>query len=245
VTLAAVLNCGHGGGDGPDGRQLRRLRRPQASAGVHTVTKPVHIPANPNDFSKYLEEISEIFDANLRLPDWPFRVPSGYVSICQFDDVLGSRLVPVLEALSTIHGDTNITLVVLEPDPSYYLGEYSYLPGFRVERESLTDGYWAGLSYEPEGDPTGAIAYTANVVAVVGSSRAWAVWGQRDWELSLVLAPSEIGEPLRRSLPFLNAREARGDFRGPSGWVKPLSETEMATFLRNVEERGAGRRLDS
>ncbi len=210
------------------------------------MTKPVHVPANANEFAAYLEKVSEIFDTNLRLPDWPFRAPSGYVSICQFDDVLGSRFVPVLQELSATYGDSEITLAVLEPDPSYYWRAYSHFPGFRLQRESLTDEkYWAALSYEPKGDPTGAVAYTANVVAVVGSSGAWAVWGQRDWELSLVLAPSEIGDRLRSSLPFVDAREALGDFRGPSGWVKPLSETEIATFLRNVEERGAGTRLDS
>jgi hypothetical protein len=210
------------------------------------VTDEAHVPPTSDDFTTFLSEISEVVDANSRLPDWPFLAPSGYVSICQFGLVLGTPFVPVLQELSAIYGDSEVTLAVLEPNPSYYLRAYSHFPGFRIESESLTDEvYWAALSYEPGGDPTGAIAYTADVVAAVGSSRSWAVWGQRDWEVALVLARTEIRDRLRRSLPFVNAREALGELRGPSGWVKPLTEIEIATFLRNVEERGAGTRLGS
>jgi hypothetical protein len=204
------------------------------------VTGKVHIAKSADEFAACMAEVTEAVDVSSRLPDWPFLAPSGYVSICEFSRLLGSDFVPVLQELAASHGDNEITLVVLEPDPSYYRRAYSHFPGFRIESESLTDeAYWAALSYEPKGDPTGAVAYTADVVAVVGSSRAWAVWGQRDWELALVLAPSEIGDRLRRSLPFVNAREALGDFRGPSGWVKPLTETEIATFLRNIDQRGS------
>jgi hypothetical protein len=187
-----------------------------------------------------LAEVLEAVDGNSRLPSWPFLATAGYVSICQFDCLLGSNFAGVLQALSDVHGDNGVTLVVLEPDASYYEREYSYFPGFRLERESLSDGYWASLSYEPEGDPTGAIAYTANVVAVVGSTRAWAVWGQRDWELALVLATAATGDWLSAGIPFMNARDAIRDLRAPSGWSEPLTEIDIATFLRNVEERGSG-----
>ncbi|GAB2481418.1 hypothetical protein GCM10027063_24380 [Promicromonospora xylanilytica] len=41
------------------------------------------------------------------------------------------------------------------------------------------------MSYEPPGDPGGAVLY-ADAFAIFGESGSWAVWGQRDWEVVLV-----------------------------------------------------------
>jgi hypothetical protein len=204
------------------------------------MSEGVHIPESRHEFAACLTEVAEVLDVNLRLPDWPFLAPTGYVSVCQYDHILGVNFVPVLQALSAAHGDGEVTLVTLEPLPSYYWKAYSHFPGFRVERASLPDGYWSGLNREPGGDPAGAVVNTANVVALAGSSHAWAVWGQRDWELGLVLTPTPPGDWLEAGVPFLDAREALVNFRGPRGWTKELTELEIASFLRNVEERGSG-----
>jgi hypothetical protein len=187
-----------------------------------------------------MTEVAGAVDTSSRLPDWPFKAPLGYVSICQFDHLLGSGFAPVLEALAASQGDDGISLVVIDPDPSYYRSQYASFPGFRVEPAALRTAYWAGLSREPQGDPSGAIAYTANVVAVVGSTRSWAVWGQRDWELALVLAPAQRGPWLSTGVPFVKSRTEIEELRAPSGWSKPLTHAEVSAFMHNVEQRGSG-----
>lgn len=199
------------------------------------MTAEVHIPRDSTEFASFVAEIAEVVDCNSGLPNWPFLASSGHVAICQFDHLLGSRFVPVLQELSANYEDENITLVVLKPDASYYWREYSHMPGFSVERDSLSDGYWVGLSHEPNGDATGAIAYSANVVAIVGSSRAWAVWGQRDWEFALVLTDAQAGTWLNAGIPFVTAREALEHLRAPSGWSMAIAKSDRATFLRNFE----------
>jgi hypothetical protein len=184
-----------------------------------------------------MAEISRAVDTGSRLPEWPFLSVRGYVSICEYDSVLGSWFFPVIHELARVHGDDSITFVVLEPDPSYYMRAYSHFPGFRLAPHVSPDDYWEALSYEPNGDPTGAIAYTANVIALVGSSRRWAVWGQRDWEIALVLAEEQRAPWRDVGVPFLPAREALDKFRGPNGWTKKLSQADINTFLSNVEQR--------
>jgi hypothetical protein len=203
------------------------------------VPRGLHMPLTADGFAACWSEAASAFNLSARLPDLPFLAPTGAVSIAQYGRLLGTDFVPVLQALAAANGDDGITLVVIEPDSSHYRQHYSYFPGFRVDRDALADKYWAGLSHEPSGDPTGAIAYTADVVAVVGSTRTWAVWGQRDWDLVLVHSPVVDGPWLKAGVPFVSARDALADFTAPTRWAMPLTETQVSTFLRNLHERGS------
>lgn len=196
-------------------------------------------PDNADAFASMLADVAGAVDARVRFPDWPFLLPTGHSLICEFDRLLGSGFAPVLEELTRSHRDDDVTLVVLDPAPSYYWREYSHVAGFRVERDSLHEGYWSGLSFRPQGDPTGAFAYTANVVAITGSSRGWAVWGQRDWELALVHDTMAVGRWQDVGIPFAGPRDAIERFRAPSGWSEPLSESAVSTFIENFRERQA------
>ena len=118
---------------------------------MHSMTDGVRIAESRREFAACWTEVAEVLDANLRLPDWPFLTPSGYVSICQFDVLLGGGFAPVLQGQSAAYGDGEVTLVTLEPLPSYYWKAYAHFPGFRVERASLSVGFGAALSYEPGG----------------------------------------------------------------------------------------------
>ncbi len=201
----------------------------------------LRIPRAADEFAACQAKAESAVDPAARLPDWPFIRPAGYVAIAQYERLLGTDFVPVLEALAGAYGDEDITLVVIEPDPSYYQQHYGHLPGFRVLRAGLGDGYWAGLSHEPHGDPTGAIAYTADVVAVVGSSGSWAVWGQRDWDLVLVHASTADDAWLKVDVPFVAPHQALEDFTALERSATPLTEAHISTFLRNLDAQTLGR----
>ena len=204
------------------------------------MTTGLHFPKSSDEFAHYVDEVKASLNITLRLPDWPFLAATGYVTACEFDQLLGSTFVPVVEALSEQFGDEAVTMVVVDPSPEYYQREYSFFSSFRVDRNALQQGYWAGLSHEPNQNPTGAIAYTANTVALVGSSHKWAVWGQRDWEVALLLTPVKEGQWLDAGVSFVDTRRALAELRSPTGWGSALPVADIATLLDHIAQHGTG-----
>lgn len=190
-------------------------------------------PQSRDEFAAYWSDIESLLDPKLRLPKVPFLAGAGQRAVTQYDRLLGASFVPVLRALGEAHGDRSVTLVVIDPAPSYYQEEYSFYPAFRAPVEGLDDEYWAGLSYEPRDDPTGAIAFTANVIAVVGSTMSWAVWGERRWELALVQASATDRRWLNQGVPFLPPGDAIEAFTAPSD-RRTLTDAEVAAFIANA-----------
>jgi hypothetical protein len=178
--------------------------------------------------------VTSVVDPVLRLPTLPFRARAGAVAVAQYGRFLGVEFVPVLRALAGVYGDDEVATAVVEPATSYYRGHYGFLPGFLVPADALDDWYWEGLRYAPCGDPTGEIGESGGVVAVTGSSRRWAVWGQRSWDLVLVWA-LERGRWLDAGVPFVSPRTALEDFAGYGTWGTRLRDDDAAAFVRNVE----------
>lgn len=143
----------------------------------------------------------------------------------------------VLQALVDAHGDTTVSHIVLEPTPGYYRENYGCYPGFTIPAQGIAEGYWSAVAHEPEGDPTGAVAYTANVIGIAGSSGAWAVWGERSWDLAIVVSQFVSGPWTSLGVSFVSAESALADFTEPDFKV-PLSEDGRAQFLANAKARG-------
>jgi hypothetical protein len=201
----------------------------------------LHVPRSSDEFATYQADVMAVLDLTSRLPDLPFRISGDEIRIAQFGHLLGTGFAPVLAGLADDHGDAAVTLAVVEPKPSYYIEQYSHFPAVRLERAALSERYWEGISFEPSGDPTGAIAYTADVVAIAGATRGWAVWGQRDWDLILIGSTAPAGPWADTSVPFVSAEEAVRDFTFGSRAEVSLAEPEIAALLRNLEAYGAGR----
>ncbi len=185
-------------------------------------------------------EVSEQIDTAVRLPNWPFLVASGFVTIYEYDRLLGTSFGTVLQALVTTYGDSVVTVVGVEPRMPYYRDEYSFFPAFQLEPGSAGSGYGEGMRHEPGGDPTGALAYTVNTLAIAGSSQAWSVWGQRDWEIGLLLTRDEFGPWGDQIVPAFGRDIDLNSIRSPAGWGVPLTERDLTTFWQNVRDRGSG-----
>lgn len=175
-----------------------------------------------------------VVDASIRLPRSPFRIP-GTTDICQFNWAIGGKFAPVLRALAEHYGDTSVIAGVIEPDPvTYYENGYGYHPKFSLLTSVLTEGaLWERLSFEPEGDPTGAIAFTADIFAIEGSSGQWGVWAQRDWDVALIRSDVTGGQWLAAGVPFTSVDEALTAFVEPD-FKTPLSAGERDRFRRIV-----------
>lgn len=196
-------------------------------------------PAETTVFRSILADIRRLVDPDARLPAWPFLAPTGVVDICQYSNAIEGPFGPVLQSLVDYHGDASVNLVVLDPSPRYYRDGYGSYPAFRVAGSGLASTFWDLVAHEPRNDPTGAVIYTADVVAIVGSSGQWSVWGERSWDLSIVLSQTEGGPWLSCGVPFVPVEEALSDFTMPD-FKTPLPDNVRSEFLRNIRERRSG-----
>jgi hypothetical protein len=195
---------------------------------------------NEDSFAALVKVVNAQLDTARRLPDWPFKLLDGFALIYEYDRILGGDFGSVISGLVSACGDEVITVVGLEPPPSYYRDAYNFYPGFQLPGSRVSDGYGEGLRYEPGGDPTGAMADTLDVVAITGASGAWSVWGQRDWEIGLLLTRDLGGAWLGDDVPWYGHDVDLASIRSPAGWGMPLSEAQLETFEKNLRERGSG-----
>lgn len=199
----------------------------------------IHLTRYPEDaaaFDALLGSTRRVLDTDRRLPDWPFRLDAANADVCQYSHAIEGTFGGVLQALVDVHGDDAISLVVLEPSPRYYRDNYGSYPSFTLPSRELYAAYWDLVSHEPAGDPTGAVTYTANVVALAGSSERWAVWAERSWDIAIVMSQHGDGPWLSRGVPFVPVEVALADFTEPD-FKTPLSSEQRTTFLRNFRQR--------
>ena len=106
---------------------------------------------------------------------------------------LWGRVFGLLSAAGRVHGDDRIDFLVLEPDAeTYYREGYGIYPAISLPVDSSEDDYWNSVSYEPDGDPTGALVFSARVFAVSGPSGKWGCWGELGVEVVAVQGIPDI-----------------------------------------------------
>jgi hypothetical protein len=208
------------------------------------MTDSASFAADIPELLRMVQIVDAAVDPVVRFPQWPFKAPRAFAHIVEFDRVLGGTFGDVLELLAQTYDDRDVTTVVFEPHVSDYRKDYGFLPAFKVEASLLrfegAKGYWKGLRFEPGGDPTGAIAVSADVIAIAGSSGQWAVWAERDWEIGVLCTPHDSGPWSKTEFPLFGRDIDLADIRGPEGWCTPLSAANLREFWRNVRSRGSG-----
>lgn len=205
------------------------------------MTNSKGFPERDEEFLRLQDDMQRELDIAARLPSWPFRAPTGFATIYEYDQVLGGTFGSVLDALADTYGDEACGIVGLEPTVDYYRVAYGHYPGLWLRRDSLRDGYGIGMRHEPGGDPTGALAFTINVIGMFGTSGAWSIWAQRDWEIGLLLTRDSLGPWLDQPVPWFPRDVDLDTIRSPSGWGMPLTEEDRSTLWRNLRERGSGK----
>lgn len=193
----------------------------------------LRFPPDPAGFAVLSDGVERVVDTSSRLPQWPLRHRrTAHVDVCQYSHAIEGSFAPVLQSLADFHGDVVVTTLVLEPKPAYYREHYGGFSAFLLPRGDVSTSFWDCVSYEPAGDPTGALINTANVVATVGSSGVWAVWAERSWDLAIVLSDTVGGPWLSQGVPFVPIEVALADFTEPD-FKKPLSNSQRSAFLAN------------
>lgn len=197
-------------------------------------------PTSELGFQALQDSVAARVDLGARLPGWPFRGARGFAEIFEYDRILGGSFGNVLAELAGTYGDDVVTVVGIEPRPVYYRDEYGLFPAFHIAGARIRSEYGSALRFEPGGDPTGSLADSLNVIAITGSSGAWSVFGQRDWEIGLLLAPDSDGAWLSADVPWYGVEVDLDSIRSPAGWGQKLSGPEREEFARHLRERGSG-----
>ena len=194
-------------------------------------------PEAEEDYASIRAKIAEFVRLEDRYPAWPFRAPSGHADFCEYSDAIEGDFDFVLQALTAHYGDTSVNLAVLEPSPQlYYCTHFGRYPAFTLATHELPR-YWEAVSFEPTGDPTGAVIFTADVVAISGDTGRWAVWEERQWNLSIVLSDEPNGLWTRGPVTFSEIEDALSWYIEPPYKI-PLDPAERSQFLRNVSAFG-------
>jgi hypothetical protein len=197
-------------------------------------------PTSELGFQALRGSLAARVDLDARLPTWPFRAVSGYATIFEFDRILGGDFADVLAELSRAYGDDAVTALGIDPAPPYHQVEYGHFPAFRIAGESVDVGYYEALRFAPRGDLTGSLGISLNVMAITGSSGAWSVFGERDWEIGLLLTPDRDGPWLEAGVPWFGHDVDLDSIRSPAGWGMPLTAADRDEFARHLRKRRSG-----
>ena len=92
------------------------------------------------------------------------------------------------------------------------------------------------MRYAPDDDPTGALVDSLNVIAISGSPGSWAIFGQRDWEIGILLTADRSGIWLSAGVPSFDIAVDLDTIRSPAGWGLPLSVEQQTEFARQWSE---------
>ena len=168
-----------------------------------------------------------------RFPSWPFGLRRGFVTVFSFDGMLSSDFGAVLDALCAFYGDEYAGMVALEPSATYFVDSYGYSPYVKLPGTAPGSEFESDVWFEPGGDLTGSLWFGLNTGALAGSSGAWAIHGERSWELSVLITADPDGPWRSTGLPWVARSDAR-DFRGPVGWVSPDTDAEWEEFESNL-----------
>jgi len=174
--------------------------------------------------------VGSVFALDLRLPDMVFRKPGLNTVFAEFEVAMSGEFWPVIQAMTRAHGDKSVHVLVLDPDPEhYYLRHYGKYEAATIGIDASEDEYWGLISDEPDGDPTGAIVFSANVVAIVGDSRKWGCWGEKGLEVMAIQGlPEKDNSDLR--IPLLAVQDAVSTFVALSYW-RTLVPPEISSNL--------------
>ncbi|MGW6601888.1 hypothetical protein [Streptomyces sp. NPDC055036] len=177
------------------------------------------------------------FDLEARFPERVFRDWAGESLFCEFDAVLAPDIWPAICAMARWHGDERIELLVVEPDrDEFYLPEGLGYPALSLSVEASEDDYWAAIGFEPGGDALGAIAISANVVALTGASGRWGCWGERDPEVAAFQGFPDAAarsEWCARFGPFLDVSGALESYLPMAFGGRPVPDEYAATLTAN------------
>jgi hypothetical protein len=169
---------------------------------------------DPAAFYDLILRESKIFNSDLRLPQQVF--VQGYTNFkfVEFDLMLGPKFWPMLVKCMEVFGDSEISLVVHDPEPQlYFYGKFGRYAAARFFPHSTSEEYMSPFEWEPDSNIAEALMYSADVVAWYGSSLKWGFWGERGLEVGVyATCDPDAKLPVVEGVPLFDVEEIVEDF---------------------------------
>lgn len=194
-----------------------------------------------SEFGAVMSGMLDTVDISARLPNSPFRRRTGYIVACEFDVVRDREFAPVLADLAARHGDEQVTMFTVVPEPYWYRKEFGAFPAFEFSGDVPWEEYVDGLVTERFGP---SITDIGDVIVITGDTGGWAVWTERDREYALVWSLHPFGPWAHNDRWFGAPAEVVGWFRNPDPKFIPyFTDSEAKRLEQNLSVFETVRRI--
>lgn len=188
------------------------------------------------DYDQAAHDIASSVYTDRRLPDQVFKVRSQHFRLFDFDEVFEQRFWELLVEVAVTHGDLQVTLGVVDPDPTYFKRHFGYFGAAILSVTSLSAEYQSLFSREPDDSPADALRHNSNVIAFCSGSHRWAVWAQRDLgigSVTLGVSPNSSLSLNGGRIRLYSAEEALESLVAPNFVTTGIPRTIAESLRRN------------
>lgn len=142
---------------------------------------------NNKEFIELKEMVISTFNIESNLPKQVFSEKFGDFKFEEFDWTMSRDFWDTLKELATQTNDDFILTAVLKPDPvEYFNKEFKYYNWIKFPIDLSSDEYYEILEFGPDESPADAVAFNAYTVIWLSPSMKWAIWGERDYGISVI-----------------------------------------------------------
>ena len=140
------------------------------------------------DFQQLKERAAAVFGRHPRgLPHEVFAPYFQHFRFVDFDVTLTRKFWEVLSLFAKRCGDTEIAMLVIDPDPvSYFYEHFRRYGALKLASGSSVDDYYVAVRNAPQGSPADALFDVANVACWFGTTGEWGIWGDRELGVGVV-----------------------------------------------------------
>jgi hypothetical protein len=137
-------------------------------------------------FPAAIEKVESFFYVDRCLPEQVFKRPYRFYLMRQFDGGSMWDFMDVLQKLHSPLANDTVLFNVLDPHPiDYFYKHFGKISAFSFKADITEPEYYAMRWLNP-GNEADAIASNSNVETYIPSSGAWAMWGERGREISVL-----------------------------------------------------------
>lgn len=149
-------------------------------------------PHNAAEMAEIRRAVSKCCRLGVDFPEWPFDI-RGNVLIYDFVEALNPDFGTVLASVAEHYSDDEIYVLGWDENSdrqdAEYRARYGAFPGFKMTSNRAEEDYRAAISVNQHAEL--GVYNVAQVVfddvAIVGTSRRWAVRGQRCWDVAILV----------------------------------------------------------
>lgn len=152
---------------------------------------------NKNKYKKMKKLIEETYFINKLLPNKIFKKTYNNFLCQEFDLIMCDEFWENIKKLSILSDDDKVIFGVLDPSPEYfykYFGYYSIVElSTDIENKKISNL----IEYAPKNNEADSIFSNSTIIICFPLSKKWAIYADRDFEISILAFEEDYIEPLK------------------------------------------------